>query len=168
MSDFSKLTNLSDYIAQKNSHQRALWRTYQASLTQAVIHSDKKINHDFRCGEDGAVYFRLFNHFLIRINSGETFYSQQIIYSLNISPDDEEMNFEPFACARLSDDGRVDGIVDIRNKASVLDHYLGKISIIYQCIFDAMENNQPVHAALGKLLRHCASGSEKQQGIAHS
>ncbi|MGJ0481644.1 formate hydrogenlyase regulator HycA [Pantoea agglomerans] len=165
MNTLSELTIKANYIASKNNHLKSQWHAYQTCLTQAVIHSNKKINHEFRCGEDCGIHFRLFNHFLINVHLGEEFYSQDIIYSLNMATGNEGDNFQPFARARLSDDGRVDFTVNTQDKDAVLEHYLNKISAIYQCIFDALKNNQPVQAQLENLLRNLPFNAEKKESI---
>jgi len=153
MSTLSELTTKADYIASKNSHLKSQWRTYQNSLIQAITHSNKKINHEFSCGEeDQDIRFTLFNHFAVSIQLSEDFYSQDIVYSLNMAQVSDDEDFQPFAHARLTEEGKVDGSVDIKDKNAVLEHYLNKISAIYQCIFDSLQNNQPVHAQLEKLL----------------
>ena len=154
MSTLSELTSKADYIASKNSHLKLQWRTYQNSLIQAITHSNKKINHEFSCGEDQDIRFTLFNHFSVSIHLSDDFYSQDIVYSLNMAHSGEEPDFRAFAHATLSEEGRVDGTVDIKDKNAVLEHYLNKISAIYQCIFDSLKTNQPIHSQLDKLLDH--------------
>lgn len=152
MSTLSELTSKADYIASKNNHLKSQWHTYQNSLIQAITTSNKKINHEFTCGEEQDIRFTLFNHFAVSIHLGDSFYSQDIIYSLNMAAGSEEPIFETFACATLSEDGLLDGVVDIRDKNAVQEHYLNKISSIYQCLFDSLHNNQPIHPQLEKLL----------------
>lgn len=152
MSTLSELTSKADYIASKNSHLKSQWRTYQNSLIQAVTNSNKKINHEFSCGEDQDIRFMIFNHFCVRIQLSDDFYSQDIVYSLNMAHTGEDPEFKAFAHATLNEEGKVDGTVDIRDKNAVMDHYLNKISAIYQCIFDSLKNHQPIHAQLEQLL----------------
>ena len=154
VSTLSELTSKADYIASKNSHLKSQWRTYQNSLTQAVTHSNNKINHEFSCGENQDIRFTLFNHFCISIHLSDDFYSQDIVYSLNMAQSGEEPDFQTFAHATLSEEGRVDGGVDIKDKNAVLEHYLNKISAIYQCIFDSLKSNHPIHSELEKLIIH--------------
>ncbi|PKE31807.1 formate hydrogenlyase [Rahnella sp. AA] len=154
MSTLSELTSKADYIASKNSHLKSQWRTYQNSLTQAVTNSNKKINHEFSCGEEQDIRFTLFNHFTVSIHLSDDFYSQDIIYSLNMAHTGEDPDFRAFAHATLSEEGKVDSTVDIRDKNAVMEHYLNKISAIYQCIFDSLQSNQPIHSQLEKLLSH--------------
>ncbi len=154
MSTLSELTTKADYIASKNNLLKSQWHTYQNSLIQAVTHSNKKINHEFTCGEDQDIRFTLFNHFAVSIHLSDDFYSQDIVYSLNMAGSSEEADFKAFAHARLNEEGRIDGTVDIRDKNAVLEHYLNKISTIYQCLFDSLHSNQPIHQQLEKLLSH--------------
>jgi len=154
MSTLSEQTSKADYIASKNSHLKSQWRTYQNNLTQAVTHSNKKINHEFSCGEENDIRFTLFNHFSISIRLSDDFYSQDIVYSLNMAHTGEEPDFKAFAHATLSEEGKVDGTVDIRDKDAVMEHYLNKISAIYQCIFDSLQSHQSIHTQLEKLLSH--------------
>jgi len=152
MSTLSDLTTKADYIASKNNHLKAQWTLYQNSLTQAVTHSNKKINHEFSCGEDQGLCFTLFDYFSVNIYLSDDFYSQDIVYSLNMAHSGEAHDFKTFAHATLSEEGLVDDHVDIKDKNAVLEHYLNKISSIYQCIFDSLKSNQPIHSQLEKLL----------------
>lgn len=152
MSTLSELTSKADYIASKNNHLKSQWHTYQNSLIQAVTTSNKKINHEFTCSEEQDIRFTLFNHFSVSIHLSDDFYSQDVIYSLNMAPASEEPEFRAFAHAKMSENGLIDGTVDIRDKNAVQEHYLNKISAIYQCLFDSLHNNQPVQPQLEKLL----------------
>ena len=154
MSTLSDLTSKADYIASKNNQLKAQWSLYQNSLTQAVTHSNKKINHDFSCGEERGVCFTLFDYFSVSISLSDDFYSQDIVYSLDMAHSNEPHDFKTFAHATLTEEGLVDGTVDIKDKSAVLEHYLNKISAIYQCIFDSLKSNQPIHPQLEKLLSH--------------
>lgn len=152
MSTLSDLTRKADYIASKNSHLKAQWNLYQNSLTQAVTLSNKKINHEVSCGEGQGVSFTLFDYFSVNIDLDDDFYSQDIVYRLDIAHGGEAHNFRTFAHATLSEEGLVDNSVDIKDKSAVLEHYLNKISAIYQCIFDSLKSHQPIHSQLEKLL----------------
>lgn len=151
MSTLSELTSKADYIACKNGHLKSQWRTYQNSLIQAITQLNSKINHEFSCGEQQDVRFTLFNHFSVSIHLSDDFYSQKILYSLNMAHDGEQPDFRPFTEASLSEEGWVDRTVDIKDKNAVLEHYLNKISGLYQCIFDALKNDQPVYSELEQL-----------------
>ncbi|WP_299999528.1 formate hydrogenlyase regulator HycA [uncultured Cedecea sp.] len=152
MSTLSDLSSKADYIANKNNHLKAQWSLYQNSLTQAVTHSNKKINHGFSCGDERGVCFTLFDYFTVSISLSDDFYSQDIVYSLNMAHSSEVDDFKTISHATLSEDGLVDGSVDIKDKNAVLEHYLNKISAIYQCVFDSLKSNKPIHPQLEKLL----------------
>lgn len=152
MSTLSELTSKADYIASKNSHLKSQWHSYKNSLVQAITTSNKKVNHEFICSEEQDIRFMLFNHFAVSIHLSDDFYSQDVVYSLNMAPASEASVFRTFAHAKLSEDGLLDGTVDIRDKMAVQDHYLNKIAAIYQCLFDSLHNNQPIQPQLEKLL----------------
>lgn len=94
----------------------------------------------------------MFNHFSISIHLSDDFYSQDIVYSLNMAQGSDHEDFQAFAHAHLSEDGKVDDSVDIKDTQAVLEHYLNKISAIYQCIFDSLKSHHSIHAQLEKLL----------------
>ncbi|KIC84998.1 formate hydrogenlyase [Pantoea agglomerans] len=152
MSTLSELTSKADYIASKNSHLKSHWRTYKNSLTQAITQLNVQINHAFIYGEEQDLRFTLFNHFIISIHLSDDFYSQELVYSLNMAHGDEQPDFRTFSHATLNEQGWVDSTVDIKDKRAVLEHYLNKISAIYDCLFHSLETNQPVYPALEKLL----------------
>jgi len=151
MSTLSELISKADYIAGRNHLLKSQWHTYRNSLTQAISAINNEINHGFTCGEGNDIRFTLFNHFIVNIQLKDDFFSRDIIYSLNMAPTAEAPRFTAFAQATLSEDGYIDNVV-IRDKKAVLDHYLNKISAVYQCLFDALQTNQPIYTQLEKLL----------------
>ena len=154
MSTLSELTSKAHYIANKNSHLKTQWRLYQNSLTQAITGSKNKINHEVTCGDAQDIRFILFSHFTVSIHLQDDFYSQHIVYSLNMASGDQPDNFRAFAHATFSEDDHIDSTVDIHDKNAVLEHYLNKITAIYQCIFDSLQKDRPVHSQLEKLFTH--------------
>ena len=152
MSTLSELSSKADYIANRNHQLKSQWHAYQNSLVQAVNAENKKINHAFIFGEGDDIRFTLFHHFTVKIHLSDDFFSHEILYSLNIAPPAEPPHFIVFAQAALSDEGRVDEVI-IRDKQAVFDHYLNKISALYQCLYDALHSNQPIYAQLEKLPR---------------
>ena len=151
MSTLSELTRKADYIASRNHQLKSQWHCYQNSLIQAVKSLNKKINHEFIGGVDDDLRFELFNHFTIRIQLSDDFFSHEITYSLNVAPAGEAPRFTPFAHATLSEQGCIDQI-PVRDKAAVLDHYLNKIFAIYQCLFEALQADKPIYTQLEKWL----------------
>lgn len=153
MSSLSELADQAEYIASKNNQLKAHWRTYQNALTQAVALSSHNINHEFTCSNERGIHFVLFNHFIISIHLQADFYSQQIVYSLNMAQPGEPEDFQAFSRTTLTEDGRIDNAVDIHDRQAVLDHYLNKIAAIYQCIYDAIHSSTPIHSQLEKLIK---------------
>ncbi|MFS2222677.1 formate hydrogenlyase regulator HycA [Pantoea sp. B65] len=152
MSTISELTDKADYIASKNKCLKIHWHTYSNSLTAAITQSNKKINHEFICGDGQDIRFMLFGYFIVRIQLSNDFYSQDIIYSINIAAPDQPDELRQFAHASLGEDGRIDGSVDIRDRNAVLEHYLNNIATIYQCLFDSIHDNHSSYQQLRKLL----------------
>lgn len=116
MSTLSELTSKADYIASKNSHLKSHWRTYQNSLTQAITQLNVQINHAFIYGEEQDLRFTLFNHFIISIHLSDDFYSQELVYRLNMAHGDKQPDFRTFSHATLNEQGWVDSTVDIKDK----------------------------------------------------
>ncbi|TPG64993.1 formate hydrogenlyase regulator HycA [Ewingella americana] len=154
MSTISELTHQADYIASKNKRLKNQWQTYSSHLITAVTQSNKRINHEFICGDGQDICFMLFDYFIVRIQLSTDFYSQDILYSINLAAPSEPEEFIEFAHATLGEDGCVDTAVDISDRNAVLEHYLNKISTIYQCLFDSIHENHSSHAQLRKLLSH--------------
>ncbi|MDU4093603.1 MAG: formate hydrogenlyase regulator HycA [Pantoea sp.] len=152
MSTLSELSSKADYIANRSNQLKAQWQSYRNSLTQAINAQNKKINHELICGDGDDIRFLLFKHFIISIRLSDDFFSHDIIYRLNIASSDEPARFSPFAHAQLSEEGTVDTI-PVSNKPAILEHYLAKIAVIYQCLFDALRSNQPISAQLTTLLK---------------
>lgn len=154
MSTLSELASKANYITHKNSQLKSQWRIYQNSLTQAINQSKNKINHEFTCSNTQDIRFILFGHFTVSIHLQDDFYSQHIVYSLNMASGEQPEDFKAFAHATFSEDDHLDSAVDIHDKDAVLEHYLNKITAIYQCIFDSLQTNKSVHTQLEKLFPH--------------
>lgn len=151
MSTLSELSSKADYIANRNHQLKAQWHSYQNSLIQAISAKNKKINHELIYSEGDDIRFALFNHFIISIRLSDDFFSRDILYSINIASPDAPARFSTFAHAKLNEQGTVDAI-PIGDKPAILDHYLNKIAAIYQCLFDALQGNQPIYPQLEQLL----------------
>jgi formate hydrogenlyase regulatory protein HycA len=151
MSTISEVTSQADYIASKNNRLMAQWQTYHSTLIKAVTTTKKKINHEFTYSQENDLRFILFNHFLVRVQLTDGFYSRDICYSINLASPQEVEHFAPFAHATLGEDGNIDGVVNNRDMPAVFDHYLNKIAVIYQCLFDSLHDGHAIHEALIKI-----------------
>ncbi|HEJ7945964.1 TPA: formate hydrogenlyase regulator HycA [Serratia liquefaciens] len=151
MSTISEVTSQADYIANKSNRLMAQWQTYHSTLIKAVTTTKKKINHQFTYGQGDDLRFVLFNHFTVSIQLSEGFYSRDICYRINLASPHEAENFAPFAHASLDEDGNIDGVINNRDMPAVFEHYLDKIAVIYQCLFDSLHDGHAIHDALKKI-----------------
>ncbi|WP_129544082.1 formate hydrogenlyase regulator HycA [Serratia sp. 1D1416] len=151
MSRISELTSQADYIAKKSNRLTTQWQTYRNTLTKAVTTKKNKINHKFTFGKDKDLRFVLFNHFTVSIALSEGFYSRDICYRINLAMAHEAENFVPFAHATLDENGNIDDVINNRDMQAVFEHYLDKIAIIYQCLFDSLHDGHAIRDALKKL-----------------
>lgn len=151
MSTISEVTSQADYIASKSNRLMAQWQTYHSTLIKAVTTTKKKINHQFTYGKEDDLRFVLFNHFTVSIQLSEGFYSRDICYRINLATAHEPENFAAFAHATLDENGNVDEITNNRDTQAVFEHYLDKIAIIYQCLFDSLHDGCAIHDALKKI-----------------
>ncbi|WON78632.1 formate hydrogenlyase regulator HycA [Serratia sp. UGAL515B_01] len=151
MSKIHEVTRQADYIASMNHCLKTQWQTYHKTLTKAVTTSKININHRFTYSQEGDLRFLLFNYFIVRIQLGDDFYSRDICYSINLAKSHEAENFAPFAHAMLDENGNIDGEVNSHDMQAVLDHYLDKIAVIYQCLYDSLHNDHAIHDALKKI-----------------
>lgn len=151
MSKIQQVTSQADYIASMNHRLMAQWQTYHNTLIKAVTTNKNNINHEFTYSAEGDLRFVLFNHFIVRIQLSDDFYSRDICYSINLAKADEAEKFAPFAHATLDENGNIDGTVNNHNMQAVLDHYLDKIAVIYQCLYDALHNDRSIYDALKKI-----------------
>lgn len=103
MSTINELTSQADYIAGKNNRLMAQWQHYHNTLVKAVTTAKQNINHEFICGQGQDIRFTLFNHFTLRIQLSDGFYSRDICYSINLAAPNEDENFAPFAHATLDE-----------------------------------------------------------------
>ena len=91
--------------------------------------------------------FVLFGHFTINVTLADNFNSHTIEYHLETKDGEKQC----IAKAQLMVDGMVDGHVSNRDRQQVLEHYLAIIATVYDRLYDAMEQDQPVdlsHLAL--------------------
>lgn len=153
MSNLKELVDKAAYIVSKKKHLNAQFHAYQNSLIQALSGAKSHLNHDIVVNEARDIRFLLFNHFTVSIQLDEGFYSRTISYRFNTAPATSEPIFVTFAQATLSEEGYLNESVDIRNKHEVLEHYLNNVAIIFQSLFDAIQNNQPIQSHLENVFR---------------
>ena len=110
--------------------------------------ADRHRHHAMSCAPDKELCFVLFGHFQVFVALAEGFNSHTIEYYVeNKGGGDKYL----IAQATLAADGTVDGRISNRSRDQVLEHYLAIIATVYDRLYDAMEQDQPVdlsHLAL--------------------
>ncbi|TCV99266.1 formate hydrogenlyase regulatory protein HycA [Biostraticola tofi] len=152
MSTINEVTSQADYIAAQRSRLSAQWQAYHRTLINGITHSKIIHNHELICGHNHDARFLLFDHFMIRIQLNDDFYSRDICYCINVATPDQAERLLPFAHATLDENGTIDGSVNNRDTQAVTEHYLMKISVIYQCLFNSMHDNHSAHKELEKII----------------
>ena len=143
-----EISEKADYIAQRHQQLQEQWHLYCNSLVQGITLSKARLHHAMSCAAQGDMRFVLFGHFTINVTLADTFNSHTIEYYVeNKNGGDKYL----IAQATLAMDGTVDGRISNRSRDQVLEHYLAIIATVYDRLYDAMEQDQPVdlsHLAL--------------------
>ena len=143
-----EISEKADYIAQRHQQLQDQWHLYCNSLVQGITLSKARLHHAMSCAAQGDMRFVLFGHFIINVTLADNFNSHTIEYYVeNKNGGDKYL----IAQATLAMDGTVDGRISNRSRDQVLEHYLAIIATVYDRLYDAMEQDQPVdlsHLAL--------------------
>lgn len=137
----SELSQKAEFIADRHRSLQSHWHTYCNTLVQAITLSKHKLHHAMGCEPQTGLSFFLFDHFVIRVEQAEGFNCHTINYLVE-SRDGREQAC--IASARLDQNGLLDGAVDIRDRARVLEHYLDKISAVYEGLYEAVQGDAPL------------------------
>ena len=143
-----EISEKAEYIAQRHQQLQDQWHLYCNSLVQGITLSKARLHHAMSCAAQGDMRFVLFGHFIINVTLADNFNSHTIEYYVeNKGGGDKYL----IAQATLAADGTVDGRISNRSRDQVLEHYLAIIATVYDRLYDAMEQDQPVdlsHLAL--------------------
>ena len=142
-----EISEKADYIADRHRQQQEQWHIYCNSLVQGITLSKARLHHAMSCAPDKELCFVLFGHFQVFVALAEGFNSHTIEYYVETKEGEKQC----IAKAQLMADGMVDGHVSTRDRQQVLEHYLAIIATVYDRLYDAMEQDQPVdlsHLAL--------------------
>ena len=143
-----EISEKAEYIAQRHQQLQDQWHLYCNSLVQGITLSKARLHHAMSCAAQGDMRFVLFGHFIINVTLADNFNSHTIEYYVeNKNGGDKYL----IAQATLAMDGTVDGRISNRSRDQVLEHYLAIIATVYDRLYDAMEQDQPVdlsHLAL--------------------
>lgn len=112
------------------------------------------------CAPDKELCFVLFGHFQVYVALAEGFNSHTIEYYVETKNGDDR---RLIAQATLGSDGTIDGRISNRDREQVLEHYLATIASVYDRLYEAIEQDQPVdlsHLTLAPLIVRCRQVSK--------
>ncbi|OZQ41975.1 transcriptional regulator, partial [Klebsiella variicola] len=98
-------------------------------------------HHAMSCAPDKELCFVLFGHFQVYVALAEGFNSHTIEYYVETKNSDDR---RLIAQATLGSDGIIDGRISNRDREQVLEHYLATIASVYDRLYEAIEQDQPV------------------------
>lgn len=136
-----EISEKADYIADRHRRHQDQWRVYCNALVQGITLSKARLHHAMNCAPDKELSFVLFEHFIVSVTLADNFNSHTVEYYVETR---DGLNKECVARAELSDSGFIDGTVNIRVREQVLEHYLDKISPVYDTLYAALESDSPV------------------------
>ncbi|MEN0616833.1 formate hydrogenlyase regulator HycA [Klebsiella indica] len=136
-----ELSEKADYIADRHRQHQKQWHTYCSSLVQGITLSKARLHHEMSCAPDSELCFVLFGHFQVYVALAEGFNSHTIEYYVETR---NRADRQLIARATLDSDGTIDGRISNRDREQVLEHYLATIATVYDRLYDAMEQDQPV------------------------
>lgn len=136
-----ELSEKADYIADRHRQHQEQWHTYCNSLVQGITLSKARLHHAMSCAPDKELCFVLFGHFQVYVALAEGFNSHTIEYYVE-SKDGGDRRL--IAQATLGSDGIIDGRISNRDREQVLEHYLATIASVYDRLYEAIEQDQPV------------------------
>ena len=136
-----EISEKADYIAQRHRRLQDQWHIYCNSLVQGITLSKARLHHAMSCAPDKELCFVLFEHFRIYVTLADGFNSHTIEYYVE-SKDGGDRRL--IAQATLGSDGTIDGRISNRDREQVLEHYLATIASVYDRLYEAIEQDQPV------------------------
>lgn len=143
-----EISEKADFIADRHRRHQDQWRVYCNSLVQGITLSKARLHHAMNCAPEKELSFVLFEHFVLSVSLSDGFNSHTVEYFVETR---DGQNKECVARAELNASGFIDGTVNIRDREQVLEHYLDKISPVYNTLYAALESDSPVN--FGQLAR---------------
>lgn len=137
-----EISEKADYIADRHRRHQDQWRVYCNSLVQGITLSKARLHHAMNCAPEKELSFVLFEHFVVSVSLSGGFNSHTVEYYVETR---DGLNKECVARAELNASGFIDGTINIRDREQVLEHYLEKISPVYDTLYAALESDSPVN-----------------------
>ncbi len=145
----SELSEKARFIAGQQRVLRSHWNHYGNSLIQGITLSKASLHLSVASNTDSGLGFWLFDHFLIRVTPEQAFNGHIFNYTVEARDDQQSV---VIGCARLGDDGVLDGSINIDERDAVFNHFLNKISGIYNALYQATERGESL--TLAALAQH--------------
>ena len=136
-----EISEKADYIADRHRRHQDQWRVYCNSLVQGITLSKARLHHAMNCAPEKELSFVLFEHFVVSVSLASGFNSHTVEYVVETR---DGLNKQCVGSAEMSMNGFIDGTVNIRDREQVLEHYLEKISPVYDTMYAALESDSPV------------------------
>lgn len=146
-----ELSEKADYIADRHRQHQEQWHIYCNSLVQGITLSKARLHHEMSCAPGREeLCFVLFGHFQVYVALAEGFNNHTIEYYVETKNGGDR---HLIAQASLDSDGTIDGRISNRDREQVLEHYLTTIVTVYDRLYEAMEQDQPVNLSRLTLAR---------------
>ncbi|MDR9892221.1 formate hydrogenlyase regulator HycA [Pseudenterobacter timonensis] len=136
-----EISEKADYIAQRHHQLQEQWHLYCNSLVQGITLSKARLHHAMSCAAEEDLCFVLFGHFRIFVTLADGFNSHTIEYYVETKEGARQL----ISQARLMADGMIDGHISNRDRQQVLEHYLEKISPVYDGLYSAIAQDLPIN-----------------------
>ncbi len=137
-----EISEKADYIAGRHHRLQEAWRSYCNTLVQGITLAKARLHHTIGCAPEQQLCFVLFDHFMVYITLSGGFNGHTIEYAIANKGSKEK---RVIAEARLTSDGKIDGLFEVCDREKVLEHYLGKLAAVYDTLYAAMEADTPVN-----------------------
>ncbi len=116
-----EISEKADYIAGRHHRLQEAWRSYCNTLVQGITLAKARLHHTIGCAPEQQLCFVLFDHFTVYITLSGGFNGHTIEYAIANKGSEEK---RLIAEARLTSDGKIDGLFEVRDREKVLEHYL--------------------------------------------
>ncbi len=137
----SELSHKAAFIAERNRQLHKQWHTYCNTLIQAITTTRQTLHLEIQSSPDEGLNFSLFNHFILQVTRDTGFNDREIRYLLSTRDGEHHI---PLASSHLDCNGLLDGQVRNTDRQAVLEHYLSRISCIYDHLYRAMQQDVPL------------------------
>lgn len=159
--NITELGTKSDFIASKRQQLQTQWKQYLNTLIQGVTLSKTPLHLTMDHCANNALRFTLFECYALEIRLARGFHTQTVQYTFEQENGETALLGE----ATLSGDGLIDGLLSIRDRQNVLEHYLALIAPVYEMLFRATQPGLPEPAtALLASDENCRNASNLAMG----